>query len=82
MNSRGINKIFDVGANIGQFAKKTRYHRFIGTIISFEPLPDAFRKLQSAAKPDKLWTTGHMAVGNMDGEIEINIACYVKGVRT
>jgi len=36
-----IQTVVDVGANIGQFAGLLRENHYNGTIISFEPLPDA-----------------------------------------
>lgn len=69
-----INKIFDIGANVGNYAMKMKKFGFAGNIISFEPLSEAFRKLQKNAKKDSNWKTINIALGDTDGETEINIA--------
>lgn len=70
----GINKIVDVGANTGQFAKEMRDHGFRGEIISFEPLSEAFKDLQKKAAKDHKWVIRNMAIGDSDGEITINVS--------
>lgn len=69
-----INKIIDVGANIGQYGIGARAAGFKGEIISFEPLSDAFLKLKNKAEGDKKWEVKNCAIGNIDGNISINIA--------
>lgn len=75
LKTHDINVVFDVGANIGQFANELRLHGYQGKIISFEPLSDAYAKLMLAAKNDKNWIIHpRCAVGAAAGEIEINVA--------
>lgn len=75
LKTHHINVVFDVGANIGQFANELRLHGYQGKIISFEPLSDAHAKLTLAAKGDKNWIIHpRCAVGATAGEIEINVA--------
>lgn len=69
-----INKIIDVGANIGQYTQEIRMAGFCGEIVSFEPLSDAFLKLKNNAKGDKNWQVFNYAIGNMDGETVINVS--------
>lgn len=70
-----IDIIFDVGANIGQYAKLARNKGFKGRIVSFEPLPDAHQKLSLNAKKDGLWTVhSRCAVGSSLGSTKINIS--------
>jgi FkbM family methyltransferase len=52
----GIETVFDVGANVGQFASQLRASGYSREIISFEPLADAHRDLQTAARSDQRWT--------------------------
>lgn len=67
--------IFDVGANIGQFASGLRKWGFKGRIVSFEPLSDAHRELIRAADQDANWQVHpRCALGANDGQIEINIS--------
>jgi len=70
-----IDLVLDVGANIGQYAKHLREFGYTGKIVSFEPLSSAHSKLIAASKKDPLWEVApRIAIGNMDGNIKINIA--------
>ena len=71
----GIELLFDVGANAGQYAMLTRTEGYDGRIVSFEPLPDAFEALARNAASDPLWTVHERcALGAVPGEAELNIA--------
>ena len=70
-----IELLFDVGANIGQFAMYARDIGYKGKIISFEPLPDAYEKILKNSKNDPLWTVHkRCALGSCISEMEINIS--------
>ncbi len=69
-----INLVFDIGANIGQYASDIRRMGYRHRIVSFEPLTDAYRQLRERALEDDLWETVHCALGDVDGITEINIA--------
>lgn len=66
--------VFDVGANIGQYAERMRKWGYRGRIVSFEPLSSAYKILAERAKDDPLWETRNIALGNYDGKVEINIS--------
>lgn len=71
----GIDVLLDVGANIGQSARKARNEGYRGRIVSFEPLPDAHARLTTEASGDPLWTVhDRCAVGAEAGVVEINIS--------
>lgn len=75
LKAHNINVVFDVGANIGQFASELREHGYTGKIVSFEPLPEAYKLLISQTKGDENWFIHpRCAVGASAGEIEINVA--------
>lgn len=75
INHVHANVVFDIGANIGQFAGDLRSVGFNGKIISFEPLSAAHAQLTLAALRDSSWLAHpRVALGDEDGEIEINIA--------
>jgi len=75
LKAHNIDLVFDVGANIGQFASELRAYGYKGKIVSFEPLPDAYIELANKAKGDKNWIVHpRCAVGAVAGEIEINVA--------
>lgn len=69
-----INLIFDVGANVGQYAQKIREMGYQGEIVSFEPLPTEFQRLKKKAEGDFRWKAAEFALGNFNGTAEINLA--------
>ena len=70
-----IELLFDVGANVGQYAMHARESGYKGKIISFEPLPDAYEKILKNSKNDPLWTVHkRCALGKCINEMEINIS--------
>jgi FkbM family methyltransferase len=70
-----IDLVFDVGANIGQYAKLLRELGYSGRIVSFEPLSSAYSQLKAVSRKDPLWEIApQTAIGNQEGEIIINIA--------
>jgi FkbM family methyltransferase len=70
-----IDCIFDVGANVGQFAEHLRHSRYTGRIISFEPLIEEWEKLNLAAANDDAWIVHpRCAVGEREGDVIINVA--------
>jgi FkbM family methyltransferase len=66
--------VLDVGANIGQFATALRASGYRGTIVSCEPLSDAFAHLRRRAAHDPGWDVRQTAVGSEVGTAEINIS--------
>lgn len=75
LSAHEINLVFDVGANIGQFGEYLRSLGYRGRIVSFEPLPLAWTELVATSRKDPLWEVAErFAVGDKDGEVEINIA--------
>ncbi|MFC5676313.1 FkbM family methyltransferase [Aeromicrobium endophyticum] len=74
LESRGIDTVLDVGANVGQYATLTRSAGFTGRIISCEPLSGAFGELTRRASRDDAWTAFNVAVGAQPGEAMINVA--------
>ncbi len=75
LQNHHIDVVFDIGANIGQFAQELRTVGFSGTIISFEPLSEAHAALRFAAASDNKWHVHERgAIGDSTGEIRINIA--------
>lgn len=74
IQSRGINLVFDVGASEGHYALDLRKMGYEGRTISFEPLSSSFKILQKKAETDPLWSCENLAIGNYDGDTEINVA--------
>ena len=74
LNHNKINVIIDIGANIGQYGSEMRNLGFKGEIISFEPIKEAYQKLEKIASKDKNWKTYNFSIGERDGQTDINIA--------
>jgi FkbM family methyltransferase len=70
----GVDLVFDVGANVGQFAQELRAVGYTGRIVSFEPLSSAFEALRDRARRDSLWTINQFGLGDCDGEAVINVS--------
>lgn len=74
MEHYGIDLVIDVGANIGQYGKEIRSRGFLGDIHSFEPLEDAFSKLQITTAHDNRWKIRNCALGAECGRSVIHVA--------
>jgi FkbM family methyltransferase len=74
MKKFNIDFVFDVGANTGQYASHLRCAGYKGTILSLEPLPEAFSILQKHVEKDKNWKAEQIGLGNFDGDAIINVA--------
>jgi FkbM family methyltransferase len=70
-----VDLVLDIGANVGQFASELRSVGFLGGLVSFEPLSRAHHDLSKAASRDAKWQVHpRCAIGDHDGEIEINVS--------
>jgi FkbM family methyltransferase len=74
MASRGITVLLDVGANIGQFALRTRSAGYERRIVSFEPMRTAYAELSARAASDSGWECRRQALGRSAGASEIHIS--------
>lgn len=75
LSTHNINLVFDVGANVGQFAAALRRSGYSQKIISFEPLSTAHSKLTVESRHDQNWEIApRVAIGDQEGEIIIHIA--------
>ena len=70
-----IDLILDIGANTGQFSNMIFKLGYKGRIVSFEPLSSAYTLLKKKSGKFKNWEIAEQcAIGDEDGEIEINIS--------
>lgn len=70
-----IDTVLDIGANSGQFAEFLRSDvGYRKRIVSFEPLSSAFALLKAKADGDPHLDALNFALGDIDGQSEINVA--------
>ena len=69
-----VDTIFDAGANVGMSAQYFRNLGFKQKIVSFEPVSHFYRVLEQRAANDPLWFCENAAVGDFEGESEINVS--------
>lgn len=73
-NEYEIDCVFDVGANLGQYAQMLRKNtNYKGLIISFEPIPMAAKILNEKAKDDPNWIIVDHALSSFCGQQTLNI---------
>jgi FkbM family methyltransferase len=70
----GADTVVDVGANVGAYARLVRTAGFEGRIVSFEPLPSAFRRLSQAAASDSQWTCLPIGLTDETGVETLNVS--------
>ena len=68
-----VDCVFDVGANVGQYATRLREIGFRGLIVSFEPNPDAAEVLREAAADDDRWIVQELALDEQSRPLTFNI---------
>ena len=69
-----IDCVFDIGANVGQYAQMLRHNvGYRGLIISFEAIPDCASELRRIAQNDQRWIIEEVAVSDEAGELDFNV---------
>lgn len=76
LKSLNIRSIFDIGANIGQFAMEIRETLPGAQIYSFEPLKECYSKLDYAFKGDSRFKAFNCALGETDSTMTMNKSSY------
>ncbi len=70
----GIDVLFDVGANIGQYAHTMRHLGYTSKIVSFEPILEAYEKLKFMSHNEGDWIIRNYGLGDENTELTINIS--------
>jgi FkbM family methyltransferase len=68
-----INCVLDVGARIGEYGGRLRAAGYRGRIVSFEPVSDSYRQLQSVSSASRGWTAHNFALGDTNERRSINV---------
>ncbi len=75
LKAHNIDTVFDIGANIGQYAVGLINSGFNYPIISIEPLPEEFIKLEKKSTIYSHWNVApRCAIGEKSGDIKINVS--------
>jgi len=70
----GVDCVFDVGANAGQYARMLREQvGYSGPIISFEPVPHLAQELRSSAASGKNWYIQEAALDREAGSARLKV---------
>jgi FkbM family methyltransferase len=69
-----INTVLDVGANNGQYLHLLSKIGFNGDVLSFEPVPELYRKITTLFPKKKHWRQFPYACGSQDGTAVIRVA--------
>ena len=72
LTEAGINTIFDIGANVGQFAKLIHEVLPKAMIYSFEPLEDCYEELKKRMQKVDNFEAFNVALSNTNGEMEFH----------
>lgn len=74
LRAHGVDVVLDVGANVGQYARRLRAWGYRGRIVSFEPLPAACQALRRAAARDPRWQVRGHALGDADANATLHVS--------
>lgn len=74
MFSLGTDLVLDVGANDGAYGREIRDAGYRGRILSFEPNPQAFRRLENAVNRDAAWKIEPLGLGDETKVLKLNIS--------
>lgn len=64
LDYENINCVLDVGANRGQYADNLRRLGYRNWLVSFEPVPKAYEKLETRFRQDDHWRGFQVALGD------------------
>lgn len=74
LTGRDVDVVFDVGAGSGQYGQTLRALGYSGRLVSFEPLPEPFSLLHTAAARDSSWEAVNVALGEAEGDVMMHVS--------
>jgi FkbM family methyltransferase len=72
----GIRSVFDIGANVGQFATEIRHELPEAQIYSFEPLQECYGALTETFRNDSRFEAFPYALGEKDETVTMHKSSY------
>lgn len=76
LREKNIRTVFDIGANIGQFAQEIRAELPSACLYSFEPIESCHQKLVRSMQGDKKFRAFKVALGDRKGTEIIHVSTY------
>jgi FkbM family methyltransferase len=67
-----IDIVLDIGANDGRYATEIREAGWEGKIVSFEPQPAVFKRLEERMASDSGWSGYQIGLGSTDSTLTLN----------
>jgi FkbM family methyltransferase len=75
LGRHAVDAVIDVGANLGQYARRLRAAGWAGPILSIEPNAEVHAILEAAAVTDPAWeVAAPFAAGDATGEVALEIS--------
>jgi len=74
MESYEVDLVLDVGAYLGAYGQELRVEGFNGRIVSFEPVPRFYKRLNALVARYEDWDTHMFALGDKTGAQTMNLA--------
>lgn len=74
MNEIGIDQVFDIGANVGQFSLAAREYIPDANILAFEPQTKPAEVFQSIFTGDQMVSLVKTAIGTENGQVTMHIS--------
>lgn len=68
-----VGIVLDIGANDGRYGCEIREAGWRGPIVSIEPQPAAFSRLQECVSKDSKWTAHQLGLGGENTTLRMNI---------
>ncbi len=74
IKANNVTCVIDVGANVGQFAKRIRKCGYNQKIVSIEPIKEVYDRLRMEAELDQKWEAFNAAFGSINERKVMNVS--------
>lgn len=73
LSLHGIDIVLDIGGNDGGYASSIRSEGWKREIVSFEPQPKTFQRMEDRFTRDQHWKGLNIGLGDCDAQLDMNI---------